>query len=95
MPDILQHSDFNQLNPEQQYRCNGYFLKSFTVMESHFLHHRAGSLDDDVFEAKMLSSVNFITRTPLARNAWGDATRKYGIVPELIDYMDLRLQTHT
>ena len=95
MTDILQHSDFNQLNPEQRNRCNGYFLKSFTFMESHFLHHRAGSLDDDVFEAKMRSSVDFIARIPLARKAWGDATSRYGIVPEFVDYMERRLQTDT
>lgn len=89
--ELLQHDDFSQLNPEQLYRCNGYFLKSFTFMESHFLHHRAGSLDDDVFEAKMRSSVDWISSIPLARKSWPDATNRYGIVPEFVDYIERRL----
>jgi hypothetical protein len=93
LSDITQHSEFSQLSPDQQYRCNGYFLKSFTFMESHYLHHRAGSLDDDVFEARMRSSVDFIASIPLARKSWGEATSRYGIVPEFVDYLDRRLQT--
>ena len=91
MSDVLQHSDFSQLNPEQQHRCNGYFLKAFTFMESHYLHHRDGSLDDDVFEAKMRSSMNFITSTPLARKSWGAAS-SFGLVPEFVDYLNHRLE---
>ena len=94
--DVMQHSDFDSLSNEQKSLCRGYFLKTFTFMESHFLHHRAGSLDDDVFEARMRSSVAFLTKYPLARKVWDEeATGSYGVVEEFADYMEGRLRAPT
>jgi hypothetical protein len=49
---------------------------TFNVMETTFLHHRAGSLDDDVFEAGVKSFGAFFdtgvgNSVPLLIETWG------------------------
>jgi hypothetical protein len=73
-------------------RANAFFLKTFTMMESSYLHHRAGSLDDDVFEAKMLGAETFLVRNQFARELWDtEAVHGFGITPDFKAYMDQRL----
>ena len=49
---IYESESLDELTAEQRLPLNRILFKAFTVMESNYLHHRAGNMDDDVFEAK-------------------------------------------
>ena len=92
MSVILQQSEFDDLDVETQLKVNGYLLKTFTMMESPYLHHRAGSLDDDVFEAKIRGSEEMLLNLEFVRTMWDTfAVSHFGITPEFKTYMDQRL----
>jgi hypothetical protein len=89
---IFQFGKYDDLDLESMTRANAFFLKTFTMMESSYLHHRAGSLDDDVFEAKMLGAETFLVRNQFARELWDtEAVHGFGITPDFKAYMDQRL----
>ena len=53
LSEVLQHSSLDQLTSEQTYLYMSFAMKIFNSMETTFLHHRAGSLEQDVFEGRL------------------------------------------
>ena len=86
---INESSSLDELTPEQRHILNGILFKAFTVMESNYLHHRAGSMDDDVFEAKMAGSVGAILSNPL----WSESFKTTPILlPEFREFIEARIK---
>ncbi len=78
-----------ELTPEQRHIWSRIMFKAFTIMESNYLHHRAGSMDDDVFEAKITGSVGAILSNPL----WSESFETTPILlPEFREFMEARIK---
>ncbi len=69
LSEIEEVGDLDALSTEQQKLYMALALKSYTQAETAFLLHRAGTLDDDVFQARMDQFEQYLTRTPLLRHA--------------------------
>ena len=79
---------FDELLPEEREIWRGIMFKAFTVMESNYLHHRAGAMDDDIFESRMLTSVDVILQRPI----WRQAFPGFPLLPEFKEYMEARIR---
>jgi len=77
----------DELTPEERHVLRGIMFKAFTVMESNYLHHRAGAMDNDVFEAKMSASVDGILSTP----HWRESFDGFPLLPAFKEYMEGRI----
>jgi hypothetical protein len=67
----------NDLSPRQQKIVSAYGIKAIDQAQTAFLHHRAGTLDDDVFEARMNAFDLIFEGFPLLRQAWRAYLRQY------------------
>jgi len=67
----------DDLTPQQQKIVSAYGIKAIDQAQTAFLHHRAGTLDDDVFEARMNAFDLIFERFPLLRQAWRMYLRQY------------------
>jgi hypothetical protein len=85
---IESYASLDELTPEEVVFWRGLMFKSFTIMESNYLHHRAGTMDDDVFEAKMVPSVGILSDSPIWRESFTEAP----LLPEFRDYMETRIR---
>jgi hypothetical protein len=56
-----------------------------------FLQHRTGTLDADVFEARMVSFESFLEENPLARQAWAAYARKH-YAAAFVDFVEGRVE---
>jgi hypothetical protein len=65
------------LTPRQQKIVSAYGIKAIDQAQTAFLHHRAGTLDDDVFEARMNAFDLIFERFPLLGEAWWEYLRQY------------------
>jgi hypothetical protein len=54
-----------------------------------FLQHRAGTVDDDVFEARIRAFLFFIEKIPHLKETWGQITRE-SEVPAFVEYIEER-----
>ena len=88
---VRSRTDWDQLTAAQQMLWTAYASKTFSIMEEQYLHHRAGALDDDVFQAKMRNSVNFILADDGLLAGWTNAD--WGLTEDFKNYMDTRLAT--
>jgi hypothetical protein len=82
------YSSLDELTPEEYEIWRGIMFKAFTVMESNYLHHRAGAMDDDIFESRMIASVNVIMQRPIWRQMFHD----FPLLPEFKEYMEPRIR---
>jgi hypothetical protein len=78
-----------ELSPKERIIWDRFMFKTFTVMESNYLHHRAGSMDDDVFESKISGSIGAILNEPLWIESWN---RAGFLLPECKEDMNSRLR---
>jgi hypothetical protein len=85
---IESYTSWDELSPEELVFWRALTFKSFTVMESNFLHHRAGTMDDDVFEARMSPSVVLLNE-PIWRESFTKA--HMFLLPEFKDFMEARI----
>ena len=86
---INESSSLDELTPEQGLIWSRIMFKALTIMESNYLHHRAGSMDDDVFEAKMTGSVGAILGNPL----WSESFKITPILlPEFREFIEARIK---
>ena len=83
---IQELSSLDYCTPEQQMIYTALSLKTFNMMEATFLHHRAGSLDDDVFEARLSGFRNYLESAHLLREAWRRGPS--GLSREFRDFME-------
>ena len=91
LAEIYQLSGPQELTPEQQQVWSGFIFKVFTILESNHLQHQAGAMDDDLFEAKVRSSVVAILENG---NGWWLRTWKGAtwLSPDFKNYMDERIK---
>ena len=82
------YSSLDELTPEEREIWRGIIFKAFTVMESNYLHHRAGAMDDDIFETRMTASVSVILERPIWRQIFHD----FPLLPEFKEYMEARIR---
>jgi len=82
------YSSLDEVTPEEREIWRGIMFKAFTVMESNYLHHRAGAMDDDIFESRMLTSVDVILQRPI----WRQAFPGFPLLPEFKEYMEARIR---
>jgi hypothetical protein len=88
LAEIYAKQSSNELSPEQANLWIGFQLKLLTVMESNYLQHRAGAMDDDLFEIKMRGSVLALLN-PNSNGWWLRTWRANRIVlPEFKAYMN-------
>jgi hypothetical protein len=90
---IYQVKDLSELTAEQRQVWIGFIFKTFTNMEANYLQHRAGAMDDDVFDAKMQGSVISMMCNPLWSHTWqrNSDFDPMGLTPEFRRYLDSRL----
>lgn len=72
MPRFGERSTPEELTPQQLWVRVGFAVNSISQAETIFLNHRAGSLDDDVFEARMDSFQRVLTDMPLMKEMFND-----------------------
>ena len=67
---IQEHTSLDQFTAEEFLIYGGLATKVLSQIESMYLHHRAGSLDNDVFEARMDAFVQYMITRPLMLEMW-------------------------
>jgi hypothetical protein len=77
LSDIEQHASLDELTPQQRKLVTAFGIKAIDQSQTAFLHHRAGTLDDDVFDARMSSLQLIFDGFPLLRQAWRQSLRNY------------------
>ncbi len=85
----------DNLSPAEAILLDGIAFKAWTVMQSNFLHHRAGAMDSDVFEALTEASVNTVANNELLRIKWADAQQFYGVTPDFKAFLEAKLQSRS
>jgi len=85
---IENRGGLDELTPEELVFWRGLMFKSFTIMESNYLHHRAGTMEDDVFEAKLAPSIFILLDSPIWRESFNETL----LLPEFKDYMEMRIR---
>jgi hypothetical protein len=84
---IQQHTDLQELTPEQSIVYSSWAMKIFNSMEATYLHHRAGSLDDEVFEARVFGYGNLIRNDALLYQAWTEY-QQFAYTKAFKEFMD-------
>ena len=77
LSEIEQHTSVDQLTPAQMKILTSLGIKTVDQSQTAFLHHRAGTLDDDVFEARMNSFQLIVDGMPLLLQLWPLFLRNY------------------
>lgn len=91
MPGFDERSTPEALTPKQLWVRVGFAVKSISQAETIFLNHRSGSLDDDVFEARMDSFQRVLTDMPLMNEMFNDGVG--ASVGDFRVYMNKRIST--
>jgi len=78
--EIQRHSSLDQLTLPERIMFTALAIKTIDQAQTAFLHHRAGTLDDDVFEARLASFNSFYESDPLLRQLWSSSLRTYPTV---------------
>ena len=83
-----------ELAPEQRNYLLGEFQIVLSQGECAFLKHRAGALDDDVFEARIQALTGFFREefNPLARQMWAEIAAADVYTRDFARFLDKRLQ---
>jgi hypothetical protein len=80
LSEIELHTSVSQLTPQQGKIQMALGIKTIDQAQTAFLHHRAGTLDDDVFDARISSFLTFMGENALLRQAWASGLRSYPTV---------------
>lgn len=86
---IYEKESFDELTEEESLLLNRVLYKAFIVMESNYLHYRAGTMDLDMFEARMSGSVGAIALRPLWREYFDASTI---LLPEFKQFLRARVE---
>lgn len=78
--EIQTHTSLDQLTPPERIVFTATAVKTIDQAQTAFLHHRAGTLDDDVFESRLNSFNAFYENDPLMRQLWSSSLRDYPTV---------------
>jgi hypothetical protein len=86
----LLRKEWKELTPEEKIISRTYALRHFNLMEATFLHRRAGSLDEDVFQACTAGFANLMSSSQPLREAW-KYDNKLGFTEEFTAFMHERI----
>ena len=96
--EIEHYSSIEELSPEQRKLMLALSVQTIDQAQTSFLQHRAGTLDDDVFDARIASFIGFVELMPLLKQQWRSGGRDYptaafrtyieGRVPSLVPDAD-------
>jgi hypothetical protein len=64
---IEEKSDWDTLSNEERLVYSGFVMKTFYTIEAAYLHHRAGAMDDDVFDARIAGYKAYLDSNPMLR----------------------------
>jgi hypothetical protein len=90
---IEEKSNWDTLSSEEMIVYNGLVMKTFYTIEAAYLHHRAGAMDDDVFDARIAGYKVYLDANPMLRMSWRD-TRTTGTInytPEFMDFLERKI----
>jgi len=90
LAEIEEHASIDQLTSAQQKVLDAAALIGTNQAETAFLQHRAGTLDQDVFDSRITAYTNFVAERGVFREAWLFAARNY-TVPEFVAFIEARL----
>ena len=65
LPPLGDQTSLSDYDQRQRWVLIGFATKSFNQLESLYLNHRAGSVDDDVFEARMGAFESVLLQMPV------------------------------
>ena len=91
MPEYGERSTPEALTPQQLWVRVGFATKSICQAETIFLNHRLGSIDEDVFEARMDSFQRILTEMPLMLDLFNDGVG--ASMSDFQEYMNERIST--
>lgn len=80
-----------EATPEQWSYLAGEFQIVMSQGECAFLKHRAGALDDDVFESRIQALLAYFKLNPLMRRAWLESGVE-GYTPDFAKFLSERMQ---
>ena len=82
--------DWQELTPEEQIIFRTYAVRHFNLMETTYLHRKAGSLDEEVFKARISGFTNLMASSAAMREAW-KYNSKFGFTDEFVAFMNDRI----
>ena len=89
LSEIEQVAKFEELTPRQQKILRAEAFIANSQAETAFLQYRAGTLDHDVFEARMAQYIAFVKDDDLLRETWWAMARD-SMVPEFAAFIESR-----
>jgi len=82
--------NWKELTAEEKIIFRTYAVRHFNLMETTFLHRKAGSLDEAVFQARISGFANLMSSSAAMREAW-KYNRKFGFTDEFVEFMNNRI----
>lgn len=90
MPPFGDQTPLEDYSLRKQWVLIGFATKSFNQLETLYLNYRDGSVDDDVFEARMNTFQGVLTTMPVLLELFRDGAG--GSTQEFIDFVEGRLR---
>ena len=90
---VEEKSDWDTLSPVEMLVYTGFVMKTFYMIEAAYLHHRAGAMDDDVFDARIAGYKVYLDANPMLRMSW-KITRSTGAIsytPKFMDFLERKI----
>ena len=87
---ISAKSALDELTPDERFVFVGLAVKSLNQGQAAFLHHQAGSLPDEVFEAHMTGVASQFEEQPVFRDIW--PTIRANFAHSFCDYMERKVE---
>ena len=87
---LQRQSSLDQIENGDQLVLFAYAAIVFNNAESVYLHHRAGSVDEDVFLARMGSFISYFDTVPIMKEVWNQGIGAE--TPEFVSYIESRVR---
>jgi hypothetical protein len=91
LADAKRVKSLEEATPEQWSYLAGEFQIVMSQGECAFLKHRAGALDDDVFESRIQALLEYFEINPVMRRAWLER-EGLGYTPDFAKFLNERMQ---
>lgn len=90
MPQQGDNTPLGEMTHEQRWVLTGFATKTFNQLETLYLNHRAGSVDDDVFEARMDTFHEVLVTLPVVLEMF--RTGAGGNTKDFRDFVEARIE---
>jgi hypothetical protein len=90
LSEIEQKASLSELSPEQTKMLEAVAILGFNQAQTAFLQHRAGTLDEDVFESRIMQFQAFMEANPLLTQLWKVGLREVQ-TPQFTEYIENRI----